>query len=488
MCGSILHNAIGVSAHIQRFRGARFFETVNRFLRQPIYLIALSVLTVVFNLLRLDLLTYSCYFLLGIYIALFAEDLLAMMPLVIFCYIAPSPFNNPGKGANTGSVFYPENGGWFLYALLAVFVLCFVLRLAFDPAFGRLNFWKTKRKLWPGMLCLGVAYLLSGLGMAEYPEIYGKNLFFAGIQFASVFMMYFIFSGAVNWKKVPRDYFAWIGMCVGFVILPQLLENYLSGRIFMGNSGTIDRELMFTGWGMHNNIGGMMAMMIPFPFYLALRNQKGWVFTLLSTILMLGVLLSCSRTSMIVGSVSYVICAAGLLKRCRHRRLHVRVLRIAAGCVAAVCAIFWQQLSDIFRLFFEELFLISQRDNLVQYGTKQFLAHPVFGGSFFPQGEYVPWTWITSDMGAFFPPRWHNTLVQVGASCGAVGLAAYCFHRIQTVQLLCRKPSLEKRYIGFYMGILLVLSLFDCHFFNVGPVLFYSMALAFGEKIELSEL
>ena len=29
--------------------------------------------------------------------------------------------------------------------------------------------------------------------------------------------------------------------------------------------------------------------------------------------------------------------------------------------------------------------------------------------------------------------------------------------------------------------MLLLCSLLDCHFFNIGPTLFYSMALAFGE-------
>ena len=33
-------------------------------------------------------------------------------------------------------------------------------------------------------------------------------------------------------------------------------------------------------------------------------------------------------------------------------------------------------------------------------------------------------------------------------------------------------------YTGFYILVLVGMSLLDCHFFNVGPVLFYSMALA----------
>ena len=147
-----------------------------------------------------------------------------------------------------------------------------------------------------------------------------------------------------------------------------------------------------------------------------------------------------------------------------------------------------QELMEIFALFIEEIFIMSERDNLVGYGLKQFRTHPIFGGSFFPQGEYVPWDWSTSEaFSSFFPPRWHNTIIQVLASCGIVGLACYLFHRFQTVRLILVKRSTEKTFIGLFMASLLLCSLMDCHFFNVGPTLFYSMALAYAENIHLSK-
>lgn len=489
MCRFGLHNSTGVPSTVQRIRDLKPFSLMNDFMRHPAYIIVVAALTVVCNLLSLDILIYSFYLVLGIYIALFGIDVLPLMPLVIFCYVAPSPLNNPGSGNNEGSVFYPQNGGYIIYSILAIFVICLILRLVFDREIGGKRFLFTKRNLLPGMLLLGFAYLLSGLGMPEYPEIFSKNLLFSVIQFSSVILMYFIFSGAVKWDRTSREYLAWIGMCVGFVVLPQLLENYISGRAFLPGTDIIDRELMYTGWGMHNNIGGMMAMMLPFPFYLASQKKHGWIFTLLASILMLGVLMSCSRTSMIIGSVAYLgLMGLLLIRHPRYRIANLLVFFLVGGTVTGVCYLFFDQLRNVLDLFVKELFLISQRDNLLEYGTKQFLQHPIFGGSFFPQGEYVPWTWITSEMGEFFPPRWHNSIVQVAASCGAIGLAAYGFHRFQTVRLLCRNTSAEKFYIAVYVGILLVLSLFDCHFFNVGPVLFYSMALAFGEKIEESKL
>ena len=68
------------------------------------------------------------------------------------------------------------------------------------------------------------------------------------------------------------------------------------------------------------------------------------------------------------------------------------------------------------------------------------------------------------------------------ASCGIVGMGAYLIHRLQTYRLILRNRSTEKTFIGLAVLALLICSLFDCHFFNVGPGLFYSMALAFAEN------
>jgi O-antigen ligase len=83
-----------------------------------------------------------------------------------------------------------------------------------------------------------------------------------------------------------------------------------------------------------------------------------------------------------------------------------------------------------------------------------------------------------AEFSAFFPSRWHNTIIQLLASCGVVGLLAYCYHRYQTIRLFVKKRTTVNVYIGIYIVTLLGMSLLDCHFFNVGPVLFYSIALA----------
>ena len=460
-----------------RERGA--VSTVNEFMRKPWYVLCLAALTVLCNALGLDLVLYSVFIALGVYISLLGVDYLPLVPVVILCYVAPSTQNNPGRYPN--SVFYPQNGGIYLILLAVIFLISVVFRLVTDGELGGKTFFSQKRRLTGGIVLLSAAYLLSGVCSAGYGDVIWRNLLFAVVQCFAVGGMYFFFTGSIKWDRVPGDYLAWTGMSVGFVVMIQLLENYLSGRIFVGS--TIDRELIATGWGMHNNVGGLIAMMMPFAFSLAAHHRRGWVFNILGTVLMLGTVMSCSRGSMLMAGCAYVLCAVILLKDKESRRVNLRLYVLMAVAVIVGVVLFFGKLLDIFELFLTQLGNISQRDNLIYYGIQQFLDEPVFGGSFFPRGEYVPWDWANLEsFSSFFPPRWHNTLVQIAASCGTVGITAYAVHRFQTVKLFLKRRSTQNTFIAISLGVLLMASLLDCHFFNVGPVLFYSMALAFAEK------
>ena len=474
---------------MQQLRQSSRVQAINSFLRSPGYILALSLLTVVCNLLGLELVYYTLVIALGLYVITLSKDLLPIMPMIMLCYIVPSVKNNPGRHGD--SIFSFSNGGAYILALASVVVVFLIWRLISDKEMGS-AFLTRKRSLVSGMLFLGVGYLLSGIGSYRYFGVFGRNLLFAFLQFISIALLYFLFTATVDWFNVPKDYLAWMGLGIGFTVLPQLLMAYLSGQAFMEGTGTMDRELIYTGWGMHNNIGGLMVMMIPFAYYLAYTKKHSWVYNLLGTILLGGVMLSCSRTAMAVGAGIYLVCAVILLKNKRTRKENLWVYCIGALAVLGFVAVFFEKLMEIFSLFFEEIGLVSKRDVLLENGLKKFGNDPIFGGSFFfkgTPGEFVPWDFSEqATFSSFFPPRWHNTLVQIAASCGVVGLVGYGFHRFQTFRMLWRNRSTENLFIALYLAVLLLCSLMDCHFFNVGPVLFYSMALAFAENIHLSKL
>ena len=126
-------------------------------------------------------------------------------------------------------------------------------------------------------------------------------------------------------------------------------------------------------------------------------------------------------------------------------------------------------------------FDLSTKMRLETYveGFRQFSKFPVFGGSFFPlKKDLYQWAFDGTTFAYLFPPRWHNTLIQLVATGGVACLAAYVVHRIQTIRLFTKNFSGEKLFVGLSIAVLLLTSMVDCHFFNLGPALLYSAMLA----------
>ncbi len=446
---------------------------INAFLRSPEFVALAALLTAAANLFSLELAVYTVFTLVVVYVCLLGDDLRPIMPLVVFCYLAPSVANNPGY--NAASVFSGGTGVYILClgGVIALAVGVYVFR-------NRRSFFRHKRPLLGGMLLLAGAYMLSGIGSAAYPDAAAKNLFFAFLQGACIIVPYYLFSGGLDWKHTRKDYFAWVGFCAGGLLVIEILWIYLTGNVT--EEGVIIRQRIYTGWGMYNNMGGMLAMMIPFAFYLATKYHKGWIGTVVGSAFFVCILLTCSRNSIITATAVYIVCILLMLSYARNRRHNTIALVTVSTVLILTFVLFHDQILLLFSDLLDRGLDPSSRDYIYWEGLKLFAEAPIFGSSFYSPG-YQPWDFsIVDSFSSFFPPRWHNTVIQLLASCGVVGLCAYILHRVQTVRMLLCGHSKEKAFIACSLGVLVVCSLFDCHFFNIGPTLFYSMALAFGEN------
>lgn len=453
---------------------------INAFLLSPAYFLLIGILTVISSVFATELAVYTCFILIGLYLSLCGKDYLPLIPIVICCYIAPSDGNNPGRNEN--SIFYPQNGGIYLLCLAGVFLLSVILRLCLDPDFGIKAFLRCKRKLLPGMLILGGAYLLCGAFSGHYFDNGISNLLFAFIQFVSVFVMYLLFTGAVKWEETPKEYFAWTGLCVGLVLLCELLHIYISHDVIV--NGIIQRKRIYSGWGSCNNIGALLAMMIPFPFWMACTRKTRWAFHLCALLFFAGVILTCSRASILLATIVFILSYGIAIYREIHAKRSLLGHIIVFVMIATLLGVFHEQLLRLFHVLIDRGLDPSNRFQIYLEGLKQFVKNPIFGGSFYGI-DYTPHDFSKIDaFSSFFPPRWHNTVVQMLASGGIVGISAYGFHRYQTLKLFLKQPTLGKGLIALSILALLGTSLLDCHFFNVGPTLFYSMALAFAEKAD----
>lgn len=445
-------------------------------MRTPGYILLVASLAGLSNALGLEVLVFSLFAVFAVYACIRGEDLLPVLPLLICGFLSVSANNNPGK--NTESVLSMAGSGIYLTCVAVIVGICLLYRIIRE--FRRYT--KTKYSLLSGMLILTAAYILGGIGSRGYTANALRSIFFAALNGVAIMLPYVMFSGNVRWERTRKDYLIWTGFGVGCLLLWEIAWIYLTGNVV--EAGIINRKAIYTGWGMYNNIGSTLAMTIPFPFYLATKYRKGWIGTLAGSFFLVGVLLTCSRTSIFCGCAIYFVCVLLMLFYAHDKKANTFTLIFFTAGILVVLLVFREQIMNLFSNILEKGFDSSDRDDIYQEGFKLFSKYPIFGGSFFST-EYVPWAWATNtSFTDVFPPRWHNTFVQLLASCGIVGLGAYLFHRWQTVKLFWRKPSPENIFTACSILVLLGTSMFDCHFFNIGPVLFYSMALAFAENAE----
>jgi len=454
----------------------------NRFLRSPAYILSVSLAILLSSVFAWDIPLYTLLAALCCAICLYGDDLLPLTPIITQIHMSFSMNNNPG--ANPTPVFSLKRWGIYLIIIVAVAVGCLVYRMVTDKRFGGKSFWKKKRLLLSGMLVLAAGYVLGGSFSAawKWGYIVRKSILFSLLQLVVIAAPYYLMTGFVDWEKAPRNYLLWVGMGMAGLVFFQVFHIYIAKDVMV--NGAIMREEIANGWGMRNNIGGMLAMMIPCVCYLGVRHKKEWLGLLLGALLLGAIVMTTSRSSLLFGCLIWAVCLLLYLHRVLSRRAMWGLFAVGLLCVIGGIVALWGNLTELALklLGLDNVLDPNSRTVLYAEGFKQFLRYPVFGGSFFPIG-YTPYDWSTVDsFSGIFPPRWHNTVIQLLASTGVVGLCTYGFHRFQTVALFLKKRTKENLYLALSIAVLLLTSMLDCHFFNFGPVLFYSIALAFIES------
>ena len=439
------------------------------------------MLAIVGNAFSLELFAYSVFTLLIIYTCLWGRDLLPIMPLFILAYIIPSSRNNPGCKEDT--IFSLQHGGILIICLAVLIGASLLYRVIRD----RKRFFGRKYRLLPGILLLMVAYMAGGLGSGANFTLQGKSIFFGFMQGCAILIPDFLFCGGVDWEKVDREYFSWIGVSVGCVLLAEILWLYLTADVII--DGSIQRNNLYTGWGICNNIGGMLIMMIPAAFHLSLKKYyRNWFGVLAASAFLIGAYFTCSRAAMIIGTGIYFLSFLLMLRYADDPKRPALIFIFFVVCLLLTVIVRWDRVKVLFEFILRRGLKLSKRDIVYTDGLKLFTQSPIFGTTFYPPAEVAPHDFSSSEVFSnFFPARWHNTIVQLLACCGLFGLVAYGFHRVQTVKLFLTKPCARKLFTAASILTLILASLVDCHFFNIGPVLFYSIALAFGENCHLCE-
>ncbi len=457
----------------------KFLCSLRGFFRSVWYQALVVLLMVVSNVFALELPVFYLYLLLGLAAILFSEDTLPLVPIFLCAYMTIAPENNPATHVDTTVFKDPAFQAQFI-AILAVAVVALAARLVYSVAFSPA---KSERRGSPalslGFLALGISYVLGGLFSPYYSF---KTALFGLVEIASLCVLYYYFYYTVDFKRTEKDYLLRFFLILGFGIILETVRLYFLPGVMTPEG--VDRGKLTTGWGMYNNIGCIVAMCIPASFYYASTKKNGWRFTLLGCLTFLGVILTQSRGSILFGGIVFIACYVFVIIRSkgRERLFHLIVAGAIILIAMALFAVFFEKVMKLFASMIR--FDSNGRDKIWEDGLKQFAEHPLFGVGFYECGAFR-WGSLPSD--AFLPPRYHNTYLQLLASGGLVALICYGFHRYQTVRLLMKRRSRENIFLAFIVLVLILTSFTDCHFFNFGPGLLYSVILVFIERIPIED-
>ncbi len=452
-----------------KFESAKVIRVLRAYFGSVWNVIVVAALMTVSSLFGLELPVLYCYVALTLLVCFFCRDTLGILPIVCFTPLSLSVQNNPATHPETifnSSSALVQIG--FCAVLLVVLLLARLIScLIQNPKRGF-------PRLTVGFAVLAVAYIIGGI---QSPYYSGKTALFGVLQSIALCIFYFYFYFTVNWKSVDKGYLASVFAVLGFALVIQVLNMYFQDGVIV--DGVIDRGKLFPGWGTYNAIGCITAMCVPAAFYFAATQKQGWIFTLLGTVIFMGVILTQSRGSILFGAIIYivsVIVTIAVSKR-RERIGHLVLLALTVIAVVVCVIVFREKLKNIF----DSLLKVEMDDNgrkpLFEEAWKYFLNYPVFGVGW--GGE----RWLINGNSFLHYFMAHNTYLQILGSLGVFGMAAYLFHRVQTLFVLFRRFNVEKCFIALIIGALLLTCLTDCHLYSFYPAIYYSVLLLFLEGI-----
>ncbi len=460
---------------------SRFVAALRDFYHSGSYIALLVILMLFAQLFSMELLVWWMYLALGALALLVDEDTIAVAPIFCCGYMSVSGANNPGRYEDT--IFTRPECVLQLAIILVIGVIFIMGRLLSKQLTSPR---RDRPALLFGFVALGFAYLLGG----AFTPYYGtRTLLFGFVQIVSLALIYFFFRATVNWDRLSKEYGLKLFFALGLGLVVEVVGMYFQPWVDLKN---FSRGMLYTGWGIYNNVGAALALCIPAAFYFSAVRRNGWVYTFFASVMLLGVFLSQSRGSILFGVAVYILSAIFALvcaKKGERVKQGVVYLFLLLALVAA-CAAFREQFLALFRSVIEAGLASSGREKIYAACWKTFLSHPIFGVGFYEtpgallnDGGILDLAPCPPDV--FLPPRAHNTFMQLIASGGAVALLAYLFHRVQTLRLFFCKPTKQKTFLGLCILALLLTSLLDCHFFNIGPGFLYSFLLVFAEGGEL---
>ena len=442
-------------------------ERVRELMITGRYMMLLFTVTAVFAIFEwnvLGVLVLAC--IVGVTLVI-CDDLLAtFMPFMLVCLVA-------SKCYNSYSIFIQY------VPLGIVLIVCLILHFVLYRK--KLSF---KGSLTGSMLFVSVAVTLGGIGFIS------KEEYFSGVSLFNIFALGFgmvLLYGIFYTHLTVRKSYSLIEKVTLIMVISGCFASLVTIAFYMVNINEVleTRSLLFMQW--RNNYSTFLMLCIPFAF---LRGNKQPYSIVLGFVFYFCILLTGSRGGLVFGAVEMLMCCALFILYDRRRRLTYISICV---CIVFALLIFSSEFISFFGSTIDRLLsaingvLIGEQQEVRYYqymrGIGDFLEHPIFGTGIGYMGNRDVYA------GADFSIAWyHCSPIQIAASFGIVGIAAYSYQFIRRMILLWKKPTMFNMTVFLSYVSLELMSLVNPGIFSPIPyLLIVTMFFAIVERCNEGE-
>ena len=474
-----------------------FVKNLNKFLESKWYLIAFATFVFIVQAFGLEVLGFITIALLFAYVSFFMPSTNANIPVICFATFLTSTMHSPAEKASgyeiieagkfvvsEGSQFF--SSPVFLVGLIISIVIVAVALLYRMIVYDDYKKLRTKKTLLWGLVALAVAYLLSGIGYKHYTF---DDFIMSFVQAVGLVALYFYVVTTADLKKFGFDELAHFCIVVLFYIM--VLVAYIYATRFGGFLRFTGawKAYMLCGWGMSNDFGIFLAMLLPAFFYKMYNAQKhAYVWYIFACLDMVVMFFTYARGAILVGCAVFAVGSIYAMIRKQNRKQSVISVATAFVTFVGVVAIlhFTGALEYIMEYHISKVSngtefenISSGRADIWKRYFEYFTSNPIFGGGFTVDKIFYVENGMEVANGAFSAYSYfaHNTLFQILGSCGIVGLMAFLYHTLTTVIIYFKKPT-EKRFIfAFSVFGFVAMAMLDVVFFKPYFVFYYALIL-----------
>ena len=206
-----------------------------------------------------------------------------------------------------------------------------------------------------------------------------------------------------------------------------------------------DAGVIHLGWAISNSVALVLLLVYPFGFYLYLKTEgyKSYIYLALALIEYIGILATTSRGATIFGSIELVATVIGTLILAKGKKkkeyLYITLALILCGIFVAIVG--RSYLIKIYNVIFEDGLRDSGRFELYREAISCFFEYPIVGVGI----DYVGNTAKLNNASGIY--MFHDTILQIVACLGGVGLLAYLYYYFIRFEILLEKWDLFNYYI-----------------------------------------